>query len=494
MFEAVELGRRLSKEDYRRLLPELRVRLIEAQQAARQARIPVLVVVTGMDGAGKGEVVHHLNEWLDPRGIDTHTFWNVSGEEEERPYYWRFWRTLPARGRIGIYYGAWYNDLLLARVQGSLSPERLDSALARVAAFERMLAEDGALIVKFWFHLGRRDQRRRLRGLANAAERHQLILRGTRKHGRHYEVFVGAADAMIRGTDTSFAPWHLVEATQARYRDLTAGQLLLDAMDARLNQARTAVRRAPVEKTPARRGGATVLDTVDLSRQLGRKAYGERLPKLQAELNRLTWKAHQRKLSSILIFEGWDAAGKGSAIRRVTEAVDARLFRVIPVGAPTEEESAHHFLWRFWRQLPRAGLVTVFDRSWYGRVLVERIEGFARPAEWRRAYQEINEFEKQLTEHGTIILKFWIHISPEEQLIRFRKREQVAHKNYKITSDDWRNRKRWRQYELAVHDMVTRTGTEKAPWILVSGNDKEVARIEILQSCIKAFRRVVRAP
>jgi AMP-polyphosphate phosphotransferase len=491
MFEAVELGHSLSKADYRRQLPELRLRLIEAQQAARQARIPVLVLVAGMDGAGKGEAVHHLNEWLDPRGIDTHTFWNPSGEEEERPYYWRFWRTLPARGRIGIYYGGWYNDLLSARIRGGLSPERLESALSRVAAFERMLVEDGALIVKFWFHLSRRDQRRRLRNLANAPERHQLILRVTRKHRGQYEAFVRAADAMIRGTDTAFAPWHLVEATQARYRDLTTGRWLLEAMNTRLQQVRTAAPRSPGPPTQAQRDDATVLDAVDLSRQLGRKAYAERLPKLQAELNCLTWKAYQRRLSSVLVFEGWDAAGKGSGIRRVTEAVDARLFRVIPVGAPTEEELGHHYLWRFWRQLPRAGLVTLFDRSWYGRVLVERVEGLARPGEWRRAYHEINEFEKQLTEHGIVVLKFWIHISRDEQLIRFRKREQVSHKNYKITPEDWRNRKRWRQYELAVHDMVTHTATENAPWILVSGNDKEVARLEILESCVKAFRRVL---
>jgi polyphosphate kinase 2 (PPK2 family) len=191
------------------------------------------------------------------------------------------------------------------------------------------------------------------------------------------------------------------------------------------------------------------------------------------------------------VFEGWDAAGKGSAIRRVTEAVDARLFRVIPVAAPTEEEQAHHYLWRFWRQLPRAGLVTILDRSWYGRVLVERVEGFATRTEWMRGYHEINEFEKQLTEHGMVLLKFWLHISQEEQLKRFRKREQVAHKNYKITPDDWRNRKNWGRYELAVHDMVTRTSTKSAPWTLVSGNDKQVARLEIIEAFIRALGRAL---
>lgn len=488
MFEAVELGRNVSREDYENQLPALRADLIEAQQRIRQTGFPVLIIIAGMDGADKGEVVHRLNEWLDPRGIDTYSFWNPSGEESERPYYWRFWRTLPARGRIGIYYGAWYHDLLLARTRRKIHADHLESELARIAAFERMLVEDGMLIVKFWFHLSRKDQRRRLKDRPKSPDKRLAMLDQNRKHGRLYARFAGASEAMIRHTDTGFAPWRLIEAAQDRYRDLTAGQLLLEALQNRLAQAQQKTpRRAPRPGT-ARRPQATVLDKVDLSLSLGKKAYAKELPKLQAELNRLTWKAYKRQMSSLLVFEGWDAAGKGSAIRRVTEAVDARLFRVVPVAAPTEEERAHHYLWRFWRQLPRGGLVTIFDRSWYGRVLVERVEGFASPPEWMRAFHEINEFERQLAEHGIIVLKFWLHISRQEQMERFRKREHVPHKNYKITAEDWRNRKRWPQYELAVHDMVVHTGTPYAPWSLVSGNDKQVARLEILRVFIRALQ------
>jgi len=490
MFEAVELGRRLAKEDFEKQLPALRVRLIEAQQAIRQARIPVLVIVAGMDGAGKGEVVHHLNEWLDPRGLDTHTFWNVSGEEKERPYYWRFWRTRPARGRIGVYYGGWYQDLLVARARHQCSPAQLDSALNRVAAFEQMLVDDGTLIVKFWFHLGCKEQRHRLRKLTDKPERHQLVLPVSGKHARHFARVASAAEAIIRRTDAGHAPWHLIEATDDLYRDLTAAQRLLESLESRLalpQPARPKITRRPSETRPP----VTVLDKVDLTRQLGKKAFSRQLPKLQAELNRLTWKAYEKGTSTLMVFEGWDAAGKGSAIRRVTEAIDARLFRVIPVAAPNEEEQSHHYLWRFWRHLSRAGRVTIFDRSWYGRVLVERIEGFASPTEWMRAYHEINEFEKQLTDHGLVILKFWLHISQAEQLERFRKRETVPHKNYKITPDDWRNRKKWGRYEIAVHDMVSRTSTKTSPWTLVSGNDKQVARLEVLEACIKALKKVL---
>jgi polyphosphate kinase 2 (PPK2 family) len=231
-----------------------------------------------------------------------------------------------------------------------------------------------------------------------------------------------------------------------------------------------------------------VLDRVDLRKTTGRDTYDRELDRLQAKLNRLAWKAHDQRTSTILIFEGWDAAGKGSAIRRVTEAVDARLFRVVPIAAPTEEERTHHYLWRFWRHLPRAGMLTIFDRSWYGRVLVERVEGFASTAEWSRAYDEINEFESQLADHGTVLLKFWLHISKDEQLRRFRKRQEIPHKRYKITKDDWRNRRQWATYETAVHDMVTHTSTAEAPWTLVAGNDKRHARLEILKTCCRALK------
>lgn len=494
MFEAVELGRKIPKADYARQLPILRARLIEAQLAVRKARFPVIIIVTGLDGAGKGVVVHHLNEWLDPRGIDNHSFWKLTEEDRERPYFWRFWRALPAGGRIGIFFGGWYADLLDARVSGSLESAPMDRELGRIAALEQMLVEDGALVVKFWFHLSRKAQRKRFRELAKNPEDHLQQLSLDRKRLKRYPEFVRAAEQMIRRTDTGYAPWHLIESADGRYRDLTAGRLLLEAIQARLSKetARVVPAARPRRNTaPARRPATTVLDRVDLTQSVGKEQYEKRLEKVQLELSRLAWKAYDRRTSSVLVFEGWDAAGKGSAIRRVTEAIDARLYRVIPVAAPTEEERAHHYLWRFWRHLPRAGMVAIFDRSWYGRLLVERVEGFARPDEWMRAYHEINEFEKQLVEHGVVLLKFWIHISKDEQMRRFRKREEVAHKNYKITAEDWRNRKQWGAYEHAVHDMVTRTSTAEAPWTLVAGNDKRYARLQILETFCRRLKKAL---
>jgi AMP-polyphosphate phosphotransferase len=483
MFEAAELGRKLSRQQYEDRLPKLRARLLEAQFALRSTSIPVILIVSGADGAGKGEVVHHLNEWLDPRGVDTHAFGPPSDEERERPAYWRFWRALPARGHIGILFGSWYTDPVIRRVYGKIKNSKLDRALDCIAFFENMLAEDGALILKLWFHLSKREQRKRFQELETNPNTHWSVLPSDWKHYQLYDRFIETSERAIRQTDAGLAPWHLIEATDRRYRDLTAARILLEALEQKLKESRARPAQpvpSPVHHPKPR--GRTILDQVDLSRSLATARYKRRLEKLQGKLNRLTWAANKKGVSSVVVFEGWDAAGKGSSIRRVTAAIDPRLYRIVSIAAPTDEERAHHYLWRFWRHLPRAGRTTLFDRSWYGRVLVERVEGFATEAEWRRAYLEINAFEEQLVEHGIVLTKFWIHVGKEEQLRRFKERETVPYKRYKITEEDWRNREKWDAYKSAVNDMVAHTSTEFAPWTLVAGNDKRFARIQILRT------------
>ncbi len=216
------------------------------------------------------------------------------------------------------------------------------------------------------------------------------------------------------------------------------------------------------------------------------------LSKLQQEINELSWEAYKQRRSVVLVFEGVDAGGKGGAIRRITSAVDARLYRTMSVAAPTDEEKAHHYLWRFWRHVPRAGHMIIYDRSWYGRVLVERVEGFASEADWRRAYSEINEFEEQLVENGAILLKFWLQVSDEEQLRRFQDREDTPYKRYKITDEDWRNREKGPEYKSAVNEMVARTSTEHAPWTLVEGDDKPYARVKVLTTVCDAMRKALK--
>jgi AMP-polyphosphate phosphotransferase len=487
MFEAAELGRTISKSKYDAELPRLRSALLQAHFALKDTRAPVIIIVSGADGAGKGEVVHRLNEWLDPRGVETHAFWQSSDEEGERPRYWRFWRALPARGRVGILFGSWYTEPIIRRVHGDTKNSQLDIELDRIAFFEKMLADDHAVIIKLWFHLAKKAQRKRLKDLEADPKTHWRVLPSDWKHYKLYEEFTRVSERAIRRTDAGHAPWHLIEAVDRRYRELTAGQIVLKAIQDRLKSLPPAKASPVPAKGPARKGGrsVTILDHVNLRQQLGEREYHQQLEKFQGRLSRLAWAAWEKKIATVAMFEGWDAAGKGSAIRRVTEAIDPRLYRIVPIAAPTDEERAHHYLWRFWRHLPRAGRFTIFDRSWYGRVLVERVEGFAREEEWKRAFLEINDFEEQLAQHGTVLAKFWIHISKDEQLRRFKQREEVAFKRYKITAEDWRNRERWDAYKAAVNDMVAHTSTEFAPWTLVAGNDKKFARVQILKTFCK---------
>jgi len=498
MFETAELGRSVSKEDFQQEVLQLRPKLLLAQHALKQTASPVVVIVGGVDGAGKGDLIHRLNEWLDPRGVHTATFWQKSQEETRRPDYWRFWQTLPERGRIALFYWGWYNAPIFDRALGNLSLAKLDAEMQRVAALERMLADDESVILKFWLHLPRDIQRKRLKQSDHEPE----PLSASSKLGpdKFYTRLVKAADRAIRQTDHSHAPWFPIEATDANYRDLAVARIVLEGMRAPIEKARKtkegrkvdSQQTAKLSRQRARKLiRPTILDRVDLEQDLKRKDYEKELRKYQEELNRLTWKAYRKKKGLAIVFEGWDAAGKGGAIRRVTSAVDARLFRVNPVAAPNEEERAHHYLWRFWKKIPRAGLVTIFDRSWYGRVLVERVEGFARPEEWARAYAEINEFELQLCEADLVVAKFWLHISKEEQLKRFREREKTEHKAYKITDEDWRNREKWSDYELAVNEMVARTSTGHAKWLLLAGNSKRFARIQVLRHLCQRLEKAV---
>jgi polyphosphate:AMP phosphotransferase len=479
MFEAAELGHRLNKAEFESKLPALRAQLLNAQFETRNRKSPVIVIVSGADGAGKGELVQRLNEWLDPRGVETYAFWDESDEERERPAYWRFWRAMPARGRIGIFFGSWFTAPIIRRVYGKIKRRRFEAELEQIAAFEKMLVADGAVIVKFWLHLPRKEQRR-------ALERLEQMNRATPtdwKHFRLYKIFRSVSEQAGRATSSREAPWHVIEATDRRFREFTVGSILLKTLKENL-KTKPAAKSAPPQKRPAKPADS-ILDRVDLKQQLTDKEYRKSLETLQACLGKLAWAAREKKRSVVMVFEGWDAAGKGSAIRRVTGAMDPRLYRVVGVAAPTDEERAHHYLWRFWRHLPRAGNMTIFDRSWYGRVLVERVEGFAKPQEWGRAYQEINEFEEQLTGGGIIVAKFWVHIGADEQLRRFKERQTIAHKRYKITEEDWRNRNKWDNYKLAVDEMVARCSTAAAPWTLVAGNDKKFARIQILKTIVE---------
>jgi polyphosphate:AMP phosphotransferase len=495
MFETAKIGRTLSKEAYKAEEEELRTELLEAQIALRERDIPVYVIIAGMEGAGKGEVVNALDEWLDARGMHIYAFWEETDEEKHRPQAWRFWRAMPRRGEIGVFFGGWYLSPIEQRFTGRWNDADLDQSMRGIRELERMLIHDGAVIVKCWYHFSEKEQRRRLKALERNDRSRWKMMPKKSKFSQQYRRFEAVAAQVVRRTDIGRAPWHIIEATDPRYRNMTTGRVLLreiqDALATAQNDdtAEAAPSSTDWDMLPqAPEARITLIDRVDLTQTIGKGAYRKRLADLQAELNELAWRAHADKISTVFVFEGVDAAGKGGAIRRITQAVDARLREVISIAAPTDEERAHHYLWRFWRHLPRAGRMTIFDRSWYGRVLVERVEGFTSHDNWARAYLEINDFEEQLIQAGVVVQKFWLQISKEEQMARFKAREDTPYKRYKITDEDWRNREKWDEYREAVNEMLARTSVEHAPWNLIAGNDKKFARIQVLETITDALR------
>jgi polyphosphate:AMP phosphotransferase len=461
----------------------------------------VIVLFAGVDTAGKGETVNLLNEWMDPRWIVTRGYVDASGEEQERPRLWRYWRDLPPRGSIAFFLSAWYSSPIRNRVARRITKTDFEVLLDQVTAFERILADDGAVIVKFWMHLSKAGQKKRLKSFEKDPLQRWRVTKRQWKHWRMFKRFVAAADHAIRRTSTDQAPWHIVEGEDSEYRTIVVATALRDAIRrgldrARANQHRPRVapknqQNRPISVIERVEQQFNVLDALDLSQRLSDKEFKTELAEQQSRLNLLQREARSRGVSTIVVFEGWDASGKGGAIRRVTRALDAPDYHVIPVAAPTDEERAHHYLWRFWRHLSRAGRITIFDRSWYGRVLVERVEGFATEQEWRRAYSEIGDFEEQLVEHGIVLIKYWVHITQDEQLRRFKEREKAHYKQWKLTDEDWRNRAKWPDYERAVNEMVERTSTRLAPWTLVEGNDKYFARLKVLKTACESLERAL---
>lgn len=493
MFESAALDHKIDKEVYKAELPGLREDLLNAQfDLLEAASFPVIILIAGIDGGGKSQAVNDLNAILDTHYVTTVAMGPLSAQDRNRPPMERFWGQLPAAGRLAIFIGSWYSEPLRRRVTGRSNNADLHKSLEEINRFERMLADESALILKFWFHLTEEQQKRRLKKIAARGDRHRTTIERFFDSTRNYAKVLSAADRVMRMTSTGYAPWIVIGGTDKRYRGLKMAKTLLHALKSRLAGEHSPGPASAAVITPHAES-ENVIANLDLSRSLIRSTYKIKLKHLQIRLRSLCQAESFSRSAVVIVFEGNDAAGKGGAILRVTEALDADLYRVHQIGAPSEDERAKPYLWRFWRRVPRLGQLAFFDRSWYGRVLVERIEGYCSEPDWMRAYREINDFEAELDRHGVILVKFWLAISPEEQLQRFKEREQTGYKRHKITAEDWRNREKWDRYEQATCDMIDRTSTEHAPWTLVEANDKYYARIKVLKTLcerIESAKRV----
>jgi polyphosphate kinase 2 (PPK2 family) len=485
MLELVDLKKNISKERYREVFPELEIRLGACQRAARAAGVPVVIVFEGWDAGGKGKLINRITQVLDPRGFKVHPV--CAPNEVERFYPWmrRFWRVLPGAGQFAIFDRSWYGRVLVERVAGLVPKRQWRQAYEEIQQFERQLADAGTVLVKLWLHIDKNEQKQRFRKLQKVKATAWKVGKAEWKQHREYDRWLEAVEEMLQRTSTAQAPWTVVEATQGRFARVKVFETVIRTVEGELERwaARPKSTAEPMPEPPqSPTREKTILDRVDLSLSLSREAYEEELDALQKRLFRLEHELYVARVPAVIVYEGWDAAGKGGNIKRLTRGLDPRGYEVVPVMAPSPEEKARHFLWRFWRDVPKAGHITIFDRSWYGRVMVERVEGFSTEDQWRRAYREINEFERQLADFGTAIVKFWLHIDRHEQLRRFQARQENPHKKWKITDEDWRNREKWDRYELAVVDMLQRTSTTYAPWTILEANCKLHARIKALRT------------
>ena len=491
MFESAALGRSYPAKEYAALENDLRMKLFKAQGTCIEHKLPVLITIAGVDGSGRGAVANMLSEWMDAKTIRNHVFWMQTDEERTRPEAWQFWNKLPAGGEIGVFLGGWYGGTIRRFCCGDIGEREFNASMERLRRLEHTLASSGTVIVKLWLHLGKKVQKARLKDRLKHQEIHHFTPYD-KKSAENYDGLVSAAAKAITLTDRVDAPWTVIDAYDGNFRNASVARAIIAAVEAAVAVKRqNAVPVVPTKASEEEIGQISALDAIDLSRTCERGVYKKELAELQSELYDLTYKAYKKGISSTILFEGWDAAGKGGAIRRLTAGIDARITRVIPVSAPTDEELAHNYLWRFWRHIPRAGFVTIYDRSWYGRVLVERVEKLTQPEDWKRAYAELNDFEEQLQEHNNILLKFWLHISPDEQLRRFKEREEIPWKNYKITPDDWRNREKWPAYVEAADEMFLRTSTEYAPWHIIPAEDKKCARLDVIRIYRDALRKAL---
>ena len=492
MLEKIDLTKKMDKDIFDRRMKELEPKLGRLQRECRERKIPVMIVFEGYGASGKGAQIAALIHALDPRGFTVYPVKNETEEEKMHPYLWRFWTKLPEQGRIALYDSSWYRRVLNDRFDGKIGEAKVEEAFDSILSFERQLTDGGMVLLKFFLDIDKKEQKKRFKKLLDSEDTAWRVSRQDLERNEDFERYQEMNEEMILRTDTDYAPWNIIEAVDRRFATLKIYVLVVEALEQALRRA-----GAPAEEeepvplhTPSDASlQESTLSKVDLTLSMDKETYKKKLKKLQARLEELHGEVYRKRIPVVLGFEGWDAGGKGGAIKRLTERMDPRGYVVNPTASPNDIERAHHYLWRFWRAMPKDGHVAIFDRTWYGRVMVERIEGFCTEEEWKRAYKEMNDMERDLYEAGAIVIKFWMHIDKDEQERRFKERQENPEKQWKITDEDWRNREKWDQYETAVNEMLMRTSTDYAPWVVVEGNDKYYARIKVLKTVVDAIEK-----
>lgn len=475
---------RISKAAFERTLPTLRDELLDLQLKLHTSKsCAIAVIIAGTPAAGRSETVNELLEWLDPKHIGVHALGAPSAYDSKFPPLWRFWRRLPARGRMTFFFAGWYGEYLGGVIKDKTRHDR--RSVERILQLEKMLVRDGVRVVKIYLHTDHETQLERLKKLRANKLTSWRVTKEDRWQAKHFDQVSRVTNACLKATDHEAAPWHRVDGTDGEYRLLTVGKILRDEIGAGLKAAAQKRRDWPAEKA----GKVKSITAPQPQHPLDDDEYERQLETLQGRLARLVRKSRFSKHGLVLAFEGMDAAGKGGSIRRVVHALDARQYQVVPVSAPTPEELSYPYLWRFWRHVPAKGSIAIFDRSWYGRVLVERVRDLTPDADWERAYAEIVEFERQLTEHGLLVAKFWLQVGKDEQLKRFKERDGDPLKRFKVDREDWANRRYYDAYQNAAAEMIRRTDAADAKWSIVAADDKKQARLTVLKAVCELLER-----
>lgn len=493
MLEKIDLSKKMDKETYKQVIGEQGEKLGLLQRQLKEANIPVMVVFEGMGASGKGTQINRLIQALDPRGFDVYANDKSTEEERLRPFLWRFWTKIPAYGRIAVFDRSWYRQVTIERFDKTMTEEQLSGAFHDILSFERQLTEDGMVIIKLFLYISKEEQKKRFKKLEDSKETSWRVSKDDWRRNKEYDHYLEINEEMLEKTDTDCAPWAIIEATDKDYAAAKIMTHVAFCMEKALADRRRKCTKKDEDLSPsAEKYQNGVLSGVDPNREMTKEAYKKEIDKLQKKLESLHSEIYRLRIPVVLGFEGWDAGGKGGAIKRLTSHLDPRGYKVCPTAAPNDIEKVHHYLWRFWNQVPKAGHIAIFDRTWYGRVMVERIEGFCSEWEWKRAYQEINEMEAHMANAGAVVIKFWLHIDKDEQERRFKERQENPAKQWKITDEDWRNREKWDLYESAVNEMLVRTSTTYAPWAVVEGNCKYFARVKILKTVVEALEAKIK--
>lgn len=476
-----------NSDELKKLSKELALKLSKTQQTLREKKLPVIILVDGLSAAGKGTLITEVIKLLDPRFFKVYSIRPRTEEEKRYPMMKRYWDILPEYGKIAVLDRSWYKELVSIRQDDNCDEKEYLTAIKNVVTFERQLTDDGYLIIKLFLHISQKEQKRRLEKLDKDPDNSWRVDKDDFKKNKNYDKFYRIYDEMLELTSKPYCPWNVINAdakVNTRAAALTViNEVIEKALENPPCNCPEPNDKFTYEKVPK------LSETLKTPKALTREEYDAKLKACRKELSSLHSILYKKKIPAIFLFEGWDAAGKGGAIKRVSYALDPRGYEAVPVAAPTPDEKNRHYLWRFWRSLPKSGHIAIFDRSWYGRVMVERLENFTPENRWQAAYREINEFERELTHEGFIILKFWINIDKDEQLKRFNERMNTPEKRWKITDEDWRNREKWDAYEIAIDEMTEKTSTKDAPWHIIEGNDKHYARISVMETIIDALKK-----